>query len=198
MIVIKFSVYNQRLRRISSGIIPSNAYGKLKFEFDFRTDDWAAVETKTANFYYNGTNYQVNLDENNQCYVPKQVIYAPSFNISVHGGDIVTNNIKILVEATKSNSPTIPDEDFGILDGGEVMPNPGQGSTDEDEPNSDNGNSTVSGAIYIPSIDENKILSWTISKNTDDLTVPDPVDLNPFDEWSTDGDIVSEYEWEEE
>ena len=38
MIVIKFSVYNQRLRRITSGIIPSNAYGKLKFEFDFRTE----------------------------------------------------------------------------------------------------------------------------------------------------------------
>jgi hypothetical protein len=30
--------------------------GKLKFEFDFRTDDWSIVETKTANFYYNGEN----------------------------------------------------------------------------------------------------------------------------------------------
>lgn len=203
MIVIKFSVYNQRLRRITSGIIPSNAYGKLKFEFDFRTDDWNVVETKTANFYYKGKNYRVELDENNQCYVPKQVINIPSFSVAVHGGDIVTNNVKVLIEEVKSSSPIIPDgdlgeDDFGILDGGEIIPDSVQGPTDGDEQDSDDNNSAVSGVIFIPSIDEDKILSWTISKTADNLTIPDPVDLNPFDEWSTDGDVVSEYEWEEE
>ena len=203
MLVIKCSVQNQRLRRITSGIIPSNAYGKLKFEFDFRTEDWDSVETKTANFYYKGKNYRVKLDKNNQCFVPKQVIYTPSFNVAVHGGDLVTNNVKNLVEAVESTSPIIPDgslgdDDFGILDGGEIIPDDVQGPNDENESNGDNNTSTTSSVVFVPSIDENKILSWTISESTNNLTMPDPVDLNPFDEWSTDGDIVSEYEWEEE
>ena len=101
MIVIKFSIYGQRLRRITSGIIPSNAYGKVKFEFDFRTIDWDKVETKTANFYYNGENYPIDLDENNQCFVPEEVLYSPSFKVSVFGGDIVTNTINIPVEGNK-------------------------------------------------------------------------------------------------
>lgn len=154
MIVIKFSVYDQRLRRITSGIIPSNAYGKLKFEFDFRTDNWESAEIKTANFYYKGENYPVELDENNQCYVPDEVIYSPSFSVAVHGGDIVTNYIKNPVEGIKTNS----------------------------------------GVVYIPSISEHKILSWT---NNGGLKNPDPVDLNPFDEW-TDDETVSDYIWEEE
>lgn len=171
VIVIKFSIYNQRLRRITSGIIPSNAYGKLKFEFDFRTDDWKSVETKTANFYYNGENHPINLDENNQCYVPKEVIYTPSFIVSVSGGDIITNYVKNFVDEINSNSGNIP-------------PSP--------------GDSTVSGLVFVPSINEDKILSWTIVEGNDGMEVPNPVDLNPFDEWSTDGDIVSEYEWEDE
>lgn len=168
ILVIKFSAYGPRLRRITSGIIPSNAYGKLKFEFDFRTDDWTTVETKTANFYYMGTNHPVELDENNQCYVPKEVIYTPSFSVAVHGGDIVTNYVKNLVENIDSS---------------------------QNIPSTDTNNSSV---VFVPSINEDKILSWTISENKDNLEVPNPVDLNPFDEWSTDGDIVSEYEWEEE
>lgn len=204
VLVIKFSIHNSRLRRITSGIIPSNAYGKLKFEFDFRTNDWEEVEIKTVNFYYNGKNYQVVLDENNQCFVPKQVIYTPSFSVAVYGGDIVTNNVKNLVEEISKNSSTVPDinvgdDDFGILDGGEISPDSPQGPTDDDDLGSDNNDtSATSGVIFVPSIDEDKILSWTISKTSDNLIVPDPVDLNPFDEWSSDGDIVSEYEWEEE
>ena len=170
MLVIKFSIHNSRLRRITSGIIPSNAYGKLKFEFDFRTDDWTAVSTKTANFYYNGTNYLVDLDENNQCYVPKEVIHAPSFGIAIHGGDIVTNYIKNPVEEYKSNTGTIPPTDENI----------------------------VLGAVFVPHINEDKILSWTVKEGLDGTEEIPSVDLNPFDEWSTDGDIVSEYEWEEE
>lgn len=165
MLVIKFSVHNSRLRRITSGIIPSNAYGKLKFEFDFRTDDWAAVETKTANFYYKGVNYQVDLDANSQCYVPKEVIYTPSFSVAVYGGDIVTNYVRNPVEEYKSNSGDVP--------------------------------SDASSVVFVPSIDKNKILSWTISESTDSLEVPNPVDLNPFDEWSETGnEVETDYVWE--
>ena len=169
MIVIKFSCINQRLRRITSGIIPSNAYGYLKFEFDFRTDDWNAATTKTANFYYNGRNYPINLDEKNQCFVPKEVIRAPSFMVSVHGADIVTNNVKNLVENVESGG-AIPPTDVEV----------------------------TTGVVFVPHIDEDKILSWTIKEGLDGTEEIPPVDLNPFDEWSEDGDIVSEYEWEED
>ena len=171
MIVIKFSVYNQRLRRITSGIIPSNAYGKLKFEFDFRTDDWGAVETKVANFYYCGENHPIDLDENNQCFVPKEVIYSPSFNVAIHGGDIVTNYVKNFVDGAKSNTSIVPPSNN----------------------NCDCGPSMV----YVPEVDERKILSWTLQEVADDMPSIPPTDLNPSDEWHPTGnEIESEYIWE--
>ena len=105
MLVIKFSIYGPRLRRINSGIIPLNSYGKVKFEFDFRTDDWDVAKTKTANFYYNGENHPVELDKHNQCFVPEEVIYPPSFKVSVFGGDIITNNISVFVEGDTNITP---------------------------------------------------------------------------------------------
>ena len=171
MLVIKFSCYTQRLRRITSGIIPSNAYGKLKFEFDFRTDDWNMVETKIANFYYRGDNYPVELDENNQCFVPKEVINLPSFSVAVHGGDIVTNYVRNPVEEVKSNIGTIPPSD-GNCDCGPSM-------------------------VYVPEVDERKILSWTLQEVADGMPSIPPTDLNPSDEWlPTGNEVESEYIWE--
>lgn len=170
MIVIKFSCINQRLRRISSGIIPSNAYGKLKFEFDFRTSDWDKIEIKTANFYYKGENHYIDLDEHGQCFVPKEVIHSPSFSVAIHGGDIVTNYVKNLVEDINSGSGSI------------TPPSSGE---------------NASGVVFVPEISDKKILSWTIQETSDNLTVPPPTDLNPFDEW-VDDETVSEYVWEEE
>lgn len=54
----------------------------------------------------------------------------------------------------------------------------------------------ASSATFIPHIDEKKILTWT---NDKELPNPDPVDLNPFDEWSNlgdDGEVSSQYVWE--
>ena len=51
--------------------------------------------------------------------------------------------------------------------------------------------------VYVPEIDDKKILSWTIQEVTGDLVVPNPTDLNPYDEWTED-ETVSEYIWEEE
>ena len=53
----------------------------------------------------------------------------------------------------------------------------------------------ASGATFIPHIDEDKILTWT---NNGGLENPDPVDLNPFDEWSnvpSEG-VETDYEWD--
>lgn len=58
------------------------------------------------------------------------------------------------------------------------------------------------GMIYVPHIDEHKILTFTLE--TEPGEIPDPVDLNPNDEWSDmgDGDMessggVSTYVWED-
>lgn len=98
MLVVKFSCHNQRLRRINLCMIPSNAYNNVKFQFDFRTDDWDAVETKFVNLYYNGTNHEIALDKNNQCYLQEDIIYSPKISVSVFGGDIITNTIAIPVD----------------------------------------------------------------------------------------------------
>lgn len=52
----------------------------------------------------------------------------------------------------------------------------------------------ASGATFIPHISDDKILTWT---NDKDLPNPEPVDLNPFDEWGTLGEEEnSDYVWE--
>lgn len=52
----------------------------------------------------------------------------------------------------------------------------------------------ASGVTFTPHIDENLILSWT---NDGGLENPEPVDLNPYDEW-VDDETISDYVWEEE
>ena len=101
MQIIKFSVYNQRLRRITPGSIVPMPYGNLKCIFDFRTDDWSEIKNKKVNFSYRGENHQVELDENNQCYVPTEVVYVPQFTLSIFGDDMITNAIKVPVEGTE-------------------------------------------------------------------------------------------------
>ena len=50
-------------------------------------------------------------------------------------------------------------------------------------------------AVYVPHVSDKKILSFTIENHPTD--VPEPVDLNPNDEWSTiDDDGVTDYMWE--
>lgn len=163
MQVIKMYVRNQRLWRYTSGVITEGA--NLKFEFIFKTEDWNAAPTKTAVFSYKGKNYEAELDENNQCYVPKEAIHDPCFKVSLYGGGITTNTVKIPIEP---------------IDG------------------VDDGNVTTSSIVYVPSIDADKILTWTATKVTDDLAEIPATDLNPYDEWTEDGDINTEYEWEEE
>ena len=166
MQIIKFFISNQRAWRYTSGVITEGA--NLKFEFIFKTEDWRSATTKTAVFSYKGKNYEAELDENNQCYVPKEAIHDPCFKVSLYGGEIYTNTVKIPVE-------------------------PKEGA--------DNGGCDcdgTSGVVYVPSIDADKILTWTIQKVTDDLVEIPATDLNPYDDWTEDGDVNSEYEWEEE
>jgi hypothetical protein len=159
-------VRNQRLWRYTSGVITEGA--NLKFEFIFKTEDWKVATTKTAVFSYKGENYETELDEYNQCTVNEEAIHDPYFKVSLYGGEIHTNTVKIPIEPKGGYSG---------------------GSCDCD---------SSSSLVFVPHIDDDKILSWTITESNDNLEVPPPTDLNPHDEWSTDGDINSEYEWEEE
>lgn len=166
MQIIKFNVRNQRLTRFTSGVITEGSYSYLKFEFNFKTEDWNAIEKKIAVFSYKGEPYEVTLDENNQCYVPKEAIHDPCFKVSLYGGGIITNTVKIPVE---------PKE--GV---------------------DDSSSTATSSVVYVPHIDDDKILTWTPTKVTDDLVEIPATDLNPYDDWTEDGDVNSEYEWEEE
>jgi hypothetical protein len=152
-----------RLIRFTSGVITEGSGGYLKFEFIFKTEDWNAATTKTAVFSYKGKNYEAELDEYNQCFVPAEVIHDPCFKVSLYGGEIYTNTVKIPVE---------PKEGIG-------------------------NDSDTTCVVFVPEIDDKKVLSWTVKNISDGLTVPNPTDLNPFDEWEND-ETVSEYVWEEE
>lgn len=168
MFICVFNCANQRLRRYTSGIIPENSYPNIVFKFNFNTPDWDLVTTKTAVFSYQGKNYDEPLDENDMCTVPKEVLHQGYFQVSVHGGGIITNMVRVPVTEEYKDSEI------------------GEG-----------GHNCKGGKVFVPEIDDRKILSWTIQDADDSLTVPAPTDLNPFDEW-VDENSASDYIWEEE
>lgn len=53
------------------------------------------------------------------------------------------------------------------------------------------------GKVYMPKIDEHKILTFTVEDAPSDKPIP-PTDLNPFDEWSPieDDGLMTDYIWE--
>lgn len=244
MNIIKFNIRNQRMSRYTAGVIASDSYGYLKFNFNFTTNDWEGVSVKMANFSYRGRNFPVLIDENNMCLVPKEVIKVPGFSVSVFGGGITTNTVKITVE----KSDIIPDDDNISLKYYNEIINKLSATIDDlsetkadniviNEDNTiqlsangspigdkvgmsacgiakfdvdENDNITITmndgrvielghvagaaGVTFIPHISADKILSWT---NDGGLENPDPIDLNPFDEWnSIGGGSDSDYTWE--
>ena len=173
MFICVFNCANSRLRRFSSGLIYANSYPNTEFKFNFNTPDWDISQTKTAVFSYRGKNYPEPLDENNMCKVPEEVLYEGYFLVSVQDGQgLLTNNVRVPVAP-------MPEE---------LMPDvPSSGGDCDCGPN----------MVYIPTIDEKKILSWTIQEVTEDLPKIPPTDLNPYDEWTED-EADSEYIWEDE
>ena len=102
------------------------------------------------------------------CRVPEEVLYEGYFLVSVEDSmGLLTNHVRV-----------------------PVSPKPGDAI-------SDNDCDCNSGVVFVPEIDERKILSWTVKEVGDDLTPPPPTDLNPNDEWSETGnEVVTEYVWE--
>jgi hypothetical protein len=171
MQIFIFNLANSRMRRFTSGVIYADSYPNTVFKFNFNTPDWDISPTKTAVFSYRGKNYREPLDENNMCRVPEEVLHEGYFLVSVEDGrGLLTNKIRV-----------------------PVSPMPGELAPDIPGGNCDCGPSMV----YVPTVDERKILSWTIQEATDDMPVPPPTDLNPNDEWlPTGNEVESEYIWE--
>lgn len=173
MFICVFNCANSRLRRYSSGLIYANSYPNTIFKFNFNTPEWDTSSIKTAVFSYRGKNYLEPLDENNMCKVPAEVLHEGYFQVSIQDGQgLLTNNVRVPVAP-------IPEE---------LAPDyPGSGGNCDCGP----------GMVYVPAIDEDKILSWTVQEAADDMPLPNPVDLNPNDDWVED-EAMSEYEWEED
>lgn len=171
MNIFVFNLSNQRLRRFTSGVIYANSYGKTIFKFNFNTPDWDISPTKTAVFSYRGKNYREPLDENNMCRVSKEVLHEGYFLVSVEDGSgLLTNKVRVPVAPIPEE--LAPDVPGGNCDCGPTM-------------------------VYVPEVDKDKILSWTLQEVTDDMPEIPPTDLNPADDWVED-DTESEYEWEED
>lgn len=171
MQIFVWNCSNSRLRRYSSGLIYAGSYPNTVFKFNFNTPDWDISPTKTAVFSCRGKNYREPLDEYNMCKVPEEVLNEGNFLISVEDGrGLITNKIRVPV------SP-MPEELAPDIPGGGCDCGPS--------------------IVYVPTVDERKILSWTIQEATDDMPVPPPTDLNPSDEWlPTENEVESEYIWE--
>lgn len=59
------------------------------------------------------------------------------------------------------------------------------------------GKDGADGKVYVPHIDEHKVLTFTIEDTAGE--VPDAVDLNPNDEWSGIDEseaVVTDYVWD--
>lgn len=171
MQIFVFNCANQRLRRFTSGVIYADSYPNTVFKFNFNTPDWDLASVKTAVFSCHGKNYQEPLDENNMCRVPEEVLHEGYFLVSVQGGSAPTNIVRVPVTAMPK----------------ELKPDtPGGGNCD-----------CTPSVVYVPSIDERKILSWTVQEVTDDMPEIPSTDLNPHDEWSETGnEVESQYIWE--
>ena len=168
MLVIKLNLKNQRLNRYTTAAVVPNSYGDLKLQFNFITKDWQSATKKVANFSYKSYGETVEIDENGLCSVPAKIVRDPYFYVSVNG--FINNEQSIISNRIK------------------VYVNPKDDTRDD----------FTSGVVFVPHIDDDKVLSWTIKKDIDGIEEIPPVDLNPFDEWTEDGDMVSEYEWEED
>ena len=170
MQIFTFNCNSQRLRRYSSGVIYAGSYPNTVFRFNFNTPDWDLLPAKTAVFSCHGNNYHEPLDENNMCRVPDEVLHEGYFQVSIQGIDSPTNMVRVPVSPIPEELK--PDTPGGGCDCGPTM-------------------------VYVPTIDDKKILSWTIQEATEDMPVPTPIDLNTADEW-VDDETETEYIWEDE
>lgn len=141
MQVFLFNIANSRLRRYSSGVIYEGTHPNTVFKFNFNTTDWTTSPSKTAVFSYRGMNYREDIDENNLCRVPEEVLYEGYFLMSVEcENGLLTNSVRIPVAENPYADDTPDPEDkpdsneINIFDGGTIISDMPDNPTDPDEP----------------------------------------------------------------
>lgn len=153
MTLITLNCNNQRLRRFTSGVIYAGSYPNTVFRFNFNTSDWDSV-TKTAVFSCRGKNYRADLDENNMCKVPAEVLHEGYFQVSVEGLSSPTNSVRIPVaampEGYEPEEPGVDDEPsiggVKILDGGAIISSDTPDAPPEED-GDDNDQSEIDGVV---------------------------------------------------
>ena len=102
--ILQFEVINQRLTRSRAHIeesVVADSKNYLIAKFNFRTEDWKTSKI-WAIFTHKGKSYKRLLGtdglENNECYIPFEVIHTPEFEVSLYTGNrITTNGYKVKV-----------------------------------------------------------------------------------------------------
>ena len=117
MPLIKMTVKGQSLKQYNSLVIAEDSSDLLKMQFNFRSSDWAAVAPKTINFIGVDGTMPIQIFENTTVSVPKEVIKAPGFGVTVFGGNMTTNGVNIPVVNNESGvvDPSITVDMFNQL-----------------------------------------------------------------------------------
>ena len=112
MAQLSFAVKHQIINRLDDFVPVAKSKNYLKAQFTFLTDEWTGVITTI--FSRGDTSYNVILDENNECFVPWELL--------MNSGDIyVSCFCDDLVTATKSRITVV---ETGYVDDGENVDPP--------------------------------------------------------------------------
>ena len=175
--MIKFLVTGQQLQ-IVTPVIVADSHNYITAEATFETDDWADTY-KWAHFTLDGQTYHVPF-YNNQIYASQQVdLTAGTWQVYLTGNELVdgttvtritTNSEILFVEGTQAESPFPPitpsfEEVLAaqVADTKEKMDDLSEAAEAGD----------FNGATFIPSVNENGIISWTNDKGLDNPTQRD-------------------------
>ena len=94
IMVIEFSIRNQVVKREDKNQVVENSENYLKAKFNF-SDDWRGLK-KQAHFTWNGLAvYYVDIDDENLCSVPSEVIKARGFEICIQGREASGKIVKV-------------------------------------------------------------------------------------------------------
>ena len=99
---LNFRVINQSLTRTDTFIPVAGSKNYLLASFEFTTDDWDTIDTKTAVFVNEqNIKHEVAIADG-MCFVPFEVLTTNGYiYVSVYGGDrITTNSVPVFIEAS--------------------------------------------------------------------------------------------------
>ena len=102
MRILEFNVSKQRLTKRPecdfSGLV-AGSIGYLKAKFYFSENDWVECPNKFARFWIGDNEYAKQLDNDNACDIPPEVLTGSKFEVSVLGAApgyrIETNRINV-------------------------------------------------------------------------------------------------------